>query len=107
MPTMTSYSVMRSHSPSVRGLSHKRQGSREHQAAGQVWEAAKGLCGGLSHIPRLTNKNSCGATPPHNSGLNKPVVRSRVLWIFNGAEGLLRESDVPCTQSVAGQNEGS
>ena len=34
-----------------------------------------------------TNKNSCGATPPHHAGLNKPVARVLRLWNFNAGCG--------------------
>jgi len=30
-------------------------------------------------VTNLTNKNSCGAEPPHNAGLNKPVESIRAL----------------------------
>ena len=47
--------------------------------------------------PHLTNKNSCGVTPPHNSGWNKPV-GSQALWIFNGSERRRRSRDGACMQ---------
>ena len=37
--------------------------------------------------PGLTNKNSCGATPPHNAGLNKPVRGLRPLGVSMGGRG--------------------
>src|SRR5712692_3556688 len=50
----------------------------------------------------LTNKNSCGATPPHNPGLNKPVMRSRVLWIF-----LIPPDFVVSSEGRKNQEDGS
>jgi hypothetical protein len=34
--------------------------------------------------------NVCGATPPHNAGLNKPGEECEVIWSFNRREVLRR-----------------
>ena len=44
-----------------------------------------------------TNKNSCGAEPPHNSGLNKPV-GGKALWSFKLWEVLRESRAAPCME---------
>ena len=49
-------------------------------------------------------KNSCGAEPTHNSGLNKPVVGSHAIWNFNLVDGVRRDREAPYTTMSAGKN---